>query len=158
VLYKVLYTHVTASLVVHESQLAIYDASKLERLRYWSPHDSLSAPISSAIYSCDSLLVYASLCDGAVGVFDAESLRPHCRIAPSAYLPSGMNSSNAYPLVVASHPSEPNQFALGMTDGGVHVIEPSESEGKWGVGPPPDNGTVGSNPTLSNQGSEPPSR
>jgi WD40 repeat protein len=145
-------------LVVHESQLAIYDASKLERLRYWSPHDSLSAPISSAIYSCDSLLVYASLCDGAVGVFDAESLRPHCRIAPSAYLPSGMNSSNAYPLVVASHPSEPNQFALGMTDGGVHVIEPSESEGKWGVGPPPDSGTVGSNPTLSNQGSEPPSR
>jgi len=145
-------------LVVHESQLAIYDASKLERLRYWSPHDSLSAPISSAIYSCDSLLVYVSFCDGAVGVFDAESLRPHCRIAPSAYLPSGMNSSNAYPLVVASHPSEPNQFALGMTDGGVHVIEPSESEGKWGVGPPPDNGTVGSNPTLSNQGSEPPSR
>eukprot|EP00253_Pinus_taeda_P026009 PITA_26009 len=145
-------------LVVHESQLAIYDASKLERLRYWSPHDSLSAPISSAIYSCDSLLVYVSFCDGAVGVFDAESLRPHCRIAPSAYLPSGMNSSNAYPLVVASHPSEPNQFALGMTDGGVHVLEPSESEGKWGVGPPPDNGTVGSNPTLSNQGSEPPSR
>jgi len=145
-------------LVVHESQLAIYDASKLERLRYWFPHDSLSAPISSAIYSCDSVLVYASFCDGAVGVFDAESLRPHCRIAPSAYLPSVMNSSNAYPLVVASHPSEPNQFALGMTDGGVYVIEPSESEGKWGVGPPPDNGTVGSNPTLSNQGSEPPSR
>ena len=28
---------------------------------------------------------YASFCDGAVGVFDAESLRLHCRIAPSAY-------------------------------------------------------------------------
>ena len=29
---------------------------------------------------------------------------------------------------------------------------------KSGVGPPPDNGTIGSNPTLSNQGSEPPFR
>uniref|UniRef100_A0A0C9S7L9 TSA: Wollemia nobilis Ref_Wollemi_Transcript_8205_4327 transcribed RNA sequence n=1 Tax=Wollemia nobilis TaxID=56998 RepID=A0A0C9S7L9_9CONI len=145
-------------LVVHESQLAIYDASKLDRLRHWTPHDSLSAPISSAIYSCDSLLVFASFFDGAVGVFDAESLRPRCRIAPSAYLSSTMNSGNTYPLVIASHPSEPNQFALGMMDGGVYVIEPSESEGKWGVGPPPDNGTVGTNPTLNNQGSEPPQR
>eukprot|EP01018_Ginkgo_biloba_P028595 Gb_04053 [translate_table: standard] len=145
-------------LVVHESQLAIYDASKLERLRYWAPRDSLSATISSAIYSCDSLLVYASFCDGAIGVFDAESLRPRCRIAPSAYIPPGISSGNPYPLVIASHPSEPNQFALGMIDGGVHVIEPLDSEGKWGVGPPPDNGTVGSNPTVSNQGSEPPPR
>ena len=44
-----------------------------------------------------------------------------------------------------------------MTDGGVHVIGHSESEGKWGVGPPPDNGTVGSHAKLSNQGLEPPS-
>jgi len=53
----------------------------------WSPRDSLSAPISSAIYSCDGMLVYAGFCDGAVGVFDADSLRLRCRIAPSAYLP-----------------------------------------------------------------------
>ena len=51
----------------------------------WPPHDSLSAPISSAIYSCDSVLVYANFCDGAVGVFDYENLRLHCHIAPSAY-------------------------------------------------------------------------
>ena len=42
-----------------------------------------------------------------------------------------------------------------MADGGVYVIEPLESVGKWGVGTPPDNGTIGSNPTLSNQGLEP---
>ena len=42
-----------------------------------------------------------------------------------------------------------------MTDGGVYVIDPSESVGKWGVGPPLDNGTVGSNPALINQGLEP---
>lgn len=46
-----------------------------------------------------------------------------------------------YPLVVAAHPLEPNQFALGLTDGGVHVFEPLEAEGKWGVPPPVENGS-----------------
>lgn len=40
-----------------------------------------------------------------------------------------------YPLVIAAHPIEPNQFALGLSDGGVQVIEPLEEEGKWGNGP-----------------------
>lgn len=47
-----------------------------------------------------------------------------------------------YPLVVAAHPQDPNQFAVGLTDGSVKVIEPSESEGKWGVSPPIDNGML----------------
>lgn len=47
-----------------------------------------------------------------------------------------------HPLVIAAHPSEPNQFALGLTDGGVHVLEPLESEGKWGVVPPTENGSA----------------
>jgi hypothetical protein len=62
----------------------------------------------------------------------------------------------AFPLVVAAHPSEPNQFAVGLSDGSVEVIEPLESEGKWGVPPPPvvetramGNGTVGSMPPNS---------
>ena len=45
-----------------------------------------------------------------------------------------------YPLVIATHPTEANQFALGLTDGGVHVLEPLESEGKWGTPPPTENG------------------
>jgi hypothetical protein len=64
-----------------------------------------------------------------------------------------LGSSTVYPLVVAAHPLEPNQFALGLSDGGVQVIEPLESEGKWGVGPPPDNG-VPSGPASGNQGSD----
>ena len=64
-------------------------------------------------------------------------------------------SCSVYPLVIASHPCNSNKFSLGMTNRGVYVIEPSESVGKWGVGPPLDNGTIGSNPTLSNQGLEP---
>ena len=32
-------------------------------------------------------------------------------------------SSSVYPLVIASHLSDSNQFTLGMTDEGVYVIE-----------------------------------
>ncbi|KAJ4720991.1 Protein TOPLESS-like protein [Melia azedarach] len=145
----------THLLVIHDSQIAIYD-SKLECSRSWSPKDTLSAPVSSATYSCDGLLVYAGFCDGAVGVFDAESLRLRCRIAPSAYIPSFAvgSSSPAYPLVIAAHPSEPNQIALGMSDGAVHVVEPSDSELKWGGTSSQENGALpsnSSNPPLSVQ-------
>ncbi|KAF8412884.1 hypothetical protein HHK36_000856 [Tetracentron sinense] len=148
-------------LVVHESQIAVYD-SKLECLRSWFPRDTLAAPISSAIYSCDGLLLYTGFCDGAVGVFDADSLRLQCRIAPSSYIaPSAASSSTAYPLVIAAHPSEPNQIALGMSDGAVYVVEPSDAEPKWGGLPSQDNGTlpsIPSNTSLSNQPSELPPR
>ncbi|KAG6599201.1 Topless-related protein 3, partial [Cucurbita argyrosperma subsp. sororia] len=131
-------------LVAHETQIAIYDASKMDRIRQWVPQDVLPAPISYAAYSCNSQLVYATFCDGNVGVFDADSLRLRCRIAPSVYLPAAvLNSSQpVYPLVVATHPLEPNQLAIGLTDGAVKVIEPAESEGKWGVSPPMDNGVL----------------
>lgn len=52
------------------------------------------------------------------------------------------NSVKSYPTVVASHPSEPNQFALGFSDGGVVIMEPLESEGKWGTTPAPENSTT----------------
>ncbi|KAI5398604.1 Topless- protein 3 [Lathyrus oleraceus] len=131
-------------LVVHETQLAIYDASKMERIRQWIPQDVLPAPISYAAYSCNSQLIFASFCDANIGVFDAESLKLRCRIAPSICLSSAaLNRSQAvYPLVIAAHPLEPNQFAVGLSDGSVKVIEPSESEGKWGSSPPMDNGVL----------------
>ncbi|CAL9073806.1 unnamed protein product [Musa hybrid cultivar] len=151
----------THLLVVHETQLAIYD-SKLECLRSWSPRDALPAAISSAVYSCDGLLVYAGFCDGAVGVFEADGLRLRCRIAPTAYISSSISSSGAvYPTVIAAHPSEPNQIALGMTDGAVHVVEPSDADSKWGVAPPQENGAlpaIAANPANSSQVSEPPPR
>lgn len=150
-------------LVVHESQIAIYDY-QLECLRLWSPRESLSAPISSAIYSCDGLLLFTGFSDGAVGVFDADSLRLRCRIAPSAYISSSISSSNstAYPVVIAAHPSDPNQFALGMSDGSVHVIEPADADPKWGGSAPQENGTLASsnpsNSAMNSQPSETPSR
>ncbi|XP_041014139.1 protein TOPLESS-RELATED PROTEIN 2-like [Juglans microcarpa x Juglans regia] len=146
-------------LVVHESQISIYD-SKLECLHSWSwsAKDTNTAPISNAIYSCDGILVYASFYDGAVGVFDADSLRIRCRIVPSAYIPFSAASTNpVYPLVIAAHPSEPNQIALGMSDGTVHVVEPLDVEQKWGVQSCQDNGSIpsnSSNPSPSGQASE----
>ena len=35
-------------------------------------------------------------------------------------------SGNTYPLVIAAHPHEPYQIAVGLTDGGVYVIKPKE--------------------------------
>ena len=68
-----------------------------------------------------------------------------------------VNSLRVFPLVIAAHPSDPNQFALGLTDGGVHIIEPSESEGKWGTSPPVENG-AGPSTTSGATGAEPPQR
>lgn len=34
-----------------------------------------------------------------------------------------MCSGDIYPLVIAANPHVPNQIAVGLTDGGVHVIE-----------------------------------
>ncbi|CDP19690.1 unnamed protein product [Coffea canephora] len=66
-------------------------------LLQWYPRDTLSASISSAIYSC-----------GAIGIFDAGSLRLRCPIAPSAYMPSSIVSNScAFPMVIAAHPSDP---------------------------------------------------
>ncbi|OIW15816.1 hypothetical protein TanjilG_04351 [Lupinus angustifolius] len=128
-------------LVVHETQLAIYEATKLECLKQWSPRDS-AAPISHATFSCDSQLIYASFLDTTVCVFSASNLILRCRINPSAYLSASVSNSNVQPLVIAAHPHEPNQFAVGLSDGAVHVFEPLESEGKWGVPPPIENGSA----------------
>eukprot|EP00250_Pteridium_aquilinum_P001788 c12001_g1_i1 orf=142-3522(+) len=129
-------------LVTHESQLAVYDAAKLEPIRQWTPHDSLPSPISYATYSCDSQLVFSCFLDGSVGVFEAETLRPRCRLASSVYSQSAASSS-VFPTVISAHPLDANQFVLGLTDGTVQVIEPLESEGKWGSAPPAENGSIG---------------
>ncbi|PUZ64118.1 hypothetical protein GQ55_3G118600 [Panicum hallii var. hallii] len=117
----------THLLVVHESQLAIYDG-KLECLHSWSPRDALPSPISSAVYTSNGLLVYAGFRDGAIGIFEAESLRLRCRIAPSAYIPSSIPSGGgiAYPMDVAANPRNRNLITVGMSDGAVHVLEPLE--------------------------------
>ncbi|XWS27035.1 hypothetical protein CRYUN_Cryun26dG0081300 [Craigia yunnanensis] len=142
-------------LAVHETQIAIYEAPKLECLKQWVPLEA-SGPITHATYSCDSQSIYVSFEDGSVGVLTASTLRLRCRISPAAYLPPNP-SLRVFPLVIAAHPSDPNQFALGLTDGGVHIVEPSESEGKWGTSPSVENG-AGPSATSGATGAEPPQR
>ncbi|XP_044498698.1 topless-related protein 2-like isoform X2 [Mangifera indica] len=143
-------------LVCHETQLALYDAAKMECLTQWVPQDKLSSPISCAVYSCNSQLIYATFTDGNIGVFDADSLRLRCRIAPSAYIAqASSNSQTVYPLVVTAHPQEPNQLGVGLTDGSIKVIEPSETERKWGIAVPVENGTESSRAATSSATNNP---
>lgn len=129
-------------LVVNETQLAIYDTRKLECIKQWTIGSEALAPISHATFSSDSQLVYSSFLDGKVRIFGASNLQIQCQINPTAYLPSDVSSSSVYPLVVAAHPQEPNQFAVGLTDGSVYVFEPLESENKWKVPRRIDNGSA----------------
>ncbi|CAI8610702.1 unnamed protein product [Vicia faba] len=127
-------------LVCHESQLALYDASKMELIRLWVPQDGSSTSISYSTYSCNSQLIYAAFTDGNIGVFDADTLRPRCRITSSAYLHQPpADSQNIYPIVITAHPQEPNQFAVGLSDGSIKVVEPREPNGRWGVSASVDN-------------------
>ncbi|WOH14317.1 hypothetical protein DCAR_0933836 [Daucus carota subsp. sativus] len=109
-------------LVSHGTQLALYDAENVDHVQRWIPQGALSAQITSAAFSCNSMLVYASFCDGSIGIFDAESLSLRCHLKPSVYL--SLKGQVVYPVVVAAHPQDPYQFAVGMTDGSVKVIEP----------------------------------
>ncbi|XWS16473.1 hypothetical protein CRYUN_Cryun34aG0091000 [Craigia yunnanensis] len=130
-------------LAVHGTHMAIYEAPKLECLKQWIPRES-SGSITDAVYSCDSQSIYVSFEDASVCILTSATLQLRCRINPGAYLPSNP-STRVYPVVVAVHPSEPNQFALGLSDGGVHVLEPPE-EGKWGFSSTLENGA---GPTIS---------
>ncbi|KAF2589176.1 hypothetical protein F2Q70_00041649 [Brassica cretica] len=76
-------------LVVHETQLAIYETTKLECMKQWPVRES-SAPITHATFSCDSQLVYASFMDATICVFSSANLRLRCRVNPSAYLPASL--------------------------------------------------------------------
>ncbi|KAF8034494.1 hypothetical protein BT93_C0724 [Corymbia citriodora subsp. variegata] len=142
-------------LVVHETQIAIYEAPELECLKQWVTREA-SGPITHATYSCDGQSIYVSFEDGSIGVLTASTLRFRCRINPDAYMPPNP-SLRVYPLVIAAHPFEPNQFALGLTDGRVYVLEPSESEGKWGTSPPVEN-DAGPSTTSGATASEQPQR
>ncbi|VYS51629.1 unnamed protein product [Arabidopsis thaliana] len=147
-------------LVVHETQLAIYETTKLECMKQWPVRES-AAPITHATFSCDSQLIYTSFMDATICVFSSANLRLRCRVNPSAYLPASLSNSNVHPLVIAAHPQESNMFAVGLSDGGVHIFEPLESEGKWGVAPPPENGSasaVTATPSVGASASDQPQR
>uniref|UniRef100_A0A3Q7FT82 Uncharacterized protein n=1 Tax=Solanum lycopersicum TaxID=4081 RepID=A0A3Q7FT82_SOLLC len=70
---------------------------------------------------------------------DAESDQVASFVAISGML-CKFNSQRCMSSLTPKQFKYPNQFALGIPDGSVHVFEPLESGGKWGVPPPLENG------------------
>ncbi|KAL1552241.1 hypothetical protein AAHA92_13063 [Salvia divinorum] len=118
-------------LAVHETQLAIYETATLRRVKQWTIANFCTR-ISHATYSCDSRLVYAAMRDGILLILAAADLAPRLEIDSSAYLPSRL-SGYVNPIVVAAHPHKPEQFAVGLSNGGVVIVEPEESQGQWTI-------------------------
>ncbi|XP_062099535.1 protein TOPLESS-like isoform X2 [Humulus lupulus] len=112
-------------LAVHKAHLAIYKIKGLDCVNKWMPGAS-SSPISYATFSCDSQMIYASFLDGTIAMFDA-SIKLQCLINASDYLTVN-SSKSVHPAVIAAHPQKATQFAVGLTNGEVHVLEPREPE------------------------------
>ncbi|CDP19057.1 unnamed protein product [Coffea canephora] len=79
--------------------------------------------ITDATFPCDGIYIFASLEDGSIFILTSVELEPWCQINPTAYLPSNP-STRLHPLAIDAHPSESNQFVVGLTDGGVCIVEP----------------------------------
>ncbi|KAG0604323.1 hypothetical protein M758_10G162600 [Ceratodon purpureus] len=114
-------------LVVGKSQLAVYDTLNLDRpVNQWVPQSPFTAAITDATYSCDGQHVYVGFADGSVGYLDAE-FRGQYAFVPPIHPPLGASGSTAYPVAIAAHPKIRAQFALGMSDGSVIVVEHARS-------------------------------
>ncbi|KAH9798971.1 Topless-related protein 1 [Citrus sinensis] len=138
----------TRFLLVHETHLAIYEAEELTCLKQWFPISSV--PISQATFSCDCRMVFTSFVDGTLSIHEASNLEVQCRILSTAYLRPTTSCLHVYPHAIAAHPLKPTQFAVGLTNGEVYVIEPNEPGDTWAVLPPDE--IVGDQPTSTSEG------
>ncbi|XP_017258516.1 topless-related protein 4-like [Daucus carota subsp. sativus] len=78
--------------------------------------------IGGAAYSCDGQSIDACFLNRHIVFLDSASLTIKFVINPSAYLP--FNQSRVmYASPLAANPTKHNQFALGLSDGGLLVIE-----------------------------------
>ncbi|XWS24828.1 hypothetical protein CRYUN_Cryun27aG0018300 [Craigia yunnanensis] len=121
-------------LAVHERLIDIYEAPILNHVLQWVPMES-DLPITSATYSSNGQLIYVSFKTGCIKVLVSATLDVRCQINLTAYA-QPCTSLQVYPLVIAAHPSNANQIALGLSNDMVNVFEPLESE-EWGEPPPP---------------------
>ncbi|XP_047326236.1 protein TPR1-like [Impatiens glandulifera] len=112
-------------LVSHGTHLAIYNGTTMTRLLQWVPQGALPSPISGEVkYSSDCRMIYAAFRDGKIGIFDSNNLRIICHITPNVYLPTTLlNRDEHESIVLTAHPHKPYQFAIGLSDGSVKIIE-----------------------------------
>ncbi|XP_010525950.1 PREDICTED: topless-related protein 4 isoform X2 [Tarenaya hassleriana] len=116
-------------LVVLERWIGIYEAPFLDCLVQWVPKKS-DTPICTAMYSSDGDVIYVGFRSGCIKVVDSKTLQTITRVNPTVYSPPSNSRFEVYPVVVAGHPSGPNQIAVGLSNGCVHVIEPGRSRGE----------------------------
>ncbi|KAG5618714.1 hypothetical protein H5410_018538 [Solanum commersonii] len=112
--------------VVHEAQIAIYETTKLKCLKH--PADTCQ------FLGCNCVHIHCRAPPYAMPAFDFWNFS-------ASPCPSN-NSSNIHP-VVAAHLEDPKH---------VHVSEPLESEGKWGVPRPLVNGFAEGVPAAPSSG------
>ncbi|XP_022003682.1 topless-related protein 4 [Helianthus annuus] len=124
----------THFMAVHETQIAVYDPAKLDSCMQWVPRQA-SGSIADAVYSCDGQSIFVCVEDGSVSILEANPLKLKCRINCAAYMPSKRSAIRVSPKAIAAHPSDPNQLAIGLSDGGVYVLEPLKADKQWGGDP-----------------------
>ncbi|KAG0559630.1 hypothetical protein KC19_10G119800 [Ceratodon purpureus] len=114
-------------LVVGKTQLAVYDTLNVDRpVTEWVPQSPFTAAITDATYSYYGLEVYVGFADGSVAYLHA-LFKQWRRFVPPIHPPLGASGSTAYPVAIAAHPWHGDQFAMGMSDGSVIVVEPWEA-------------------------------
>ncbi|GAB4836949.1 hypothetical protein Ancab_001861 [Ancistrocladus abbreviatus] len=123
-------------LVIHERQHSVFSAIDLVCISQWTVGEPW-ALISGATFACNGQLIYCSFTYGTVCIVASSSFRLDRRILPTAYLPSGVSP----PVLIAVHPRLPTQFALGLTNGEIFVLEPLEEVGKWDALPHAERGS-----------------
>ncbi|KAK9066290.1 hypothetical protein SSX86_013611 [Deinandra increscens subsp. villosa] len=124
----------THFMVVHETQIAVYDPLNLDSCMQWVPRPAVGS-IADAVYSCDGESIFVCTDDGSVSILTANHLKLKCRISYAAYMLSKCGAIKVCPNAIAAHPSDPSQLALGLSDGGVYVLEPLELDKQWGSDP-----------------------
>lgn len=124
-------------LTIQDTVLAIYEAMGLECKKQWLVGKSCS-PISHAAFSCDGKMIYTCFHDASLSVFDASNFQliacTSVFYLPDEYLirpDMSRDDVRPRPLEVASHPQKACQFALGLQDGNVVVIQPLEPHSNW---------------------------
>ncbi|MED6165360.1 hypothetical protein PIB30_098862 [Stylosanthes scabra] len=111
--------------VAHSIHLAIFDCSSFA----CAAEKALDATIMQTAVSCDGDTLYAILKDNSVRMFDSSTLETFCRIKPSFFrtIPLRLLSS-VTPVCIAASPWKPFQFAVGLSDGNVKMLEPLKEE------------------------------
>ncbi|XP_076944870.1 topless-related protein 4-like [Bidens hawaiensis] len=118
----------THFMVVHEKQITVFDGHNMGSCIKWAPRDT-SGAITDAAYSCDGESIFVCVEDGSVGVLAANAVELKCWINCAAYMPSNCSVIRAQANTISAHPNKPNQFALGVSDGAVYVLEPPTNTG-----------------------------